>query len=637
MAREIRITVVGDEKGVGTSVGKAEAAINKLTPSGDKAHASVKKLGDELASHLGPAGGTASKVFDKLGGAVGGLGPTALVAGAGVAAVGTALIKFGLDGVQAFASATAEVRSFQRVTGASAEDASKFVAVFKVLGVDSDVASKGIVKLAADIEHGTSKLGDYGIQVAKNHDGTTNLTATLENVAGAFNKETDAAKKDAMAKDLFGKAGIALLPILTKNKDALDELFKAAQQHHEIFSQSDLDKGRQFNLATKELHAALTGLEIQVGSKLVPVLTGLAHATTKVAEGTDEVTSRYDKFNHNMDSLSNKMFSAVGIHLSYFDASKKVAKGHEDLAQTAYKSAAAMQDEAKAAAADDKAHQDLVKSIDAVLSGQAATIDSSLGAEHAHRTLEKATKDEQQAWAELGAAIRAHGPKSAEAAAAADKLKDAQMGTKDASVGLAEATVRLAADQAAAAGAPLDVATKNDHLRDTLNQLAGTLDPKNPLRSQLAGFAAQLQGIPAAKEVVLTLDDSQFNAEMVKVGSQLRQIHGDVIVVHGSMTTRAGGGPLDAGQLSLVGENGPELFVPKVSGTILPYVPRVTSGRPLTTTAPPAPSGSAAPIVINVNAPNYVGDKQDLVRALQDPQVAQAVVNAVRQRAIAHA
>lgn len=38
----------------------------------------------------------------------------------------------------------------------------------------------------------------------------------------------------------------------------------------------------------------------------------------------------------------------------------------------------------------------------------------------------------------------------------------------------------------------------------------------------------------------------------------------------GSVTASAVGGPLDAGQMSVVGENGPELFIPRNAGTIVP-------------------------------------------------------------------
>lgn len=67
---------------------------------------------------------------------------------------------------------------------------------------------------------------------------------------------------------------------------------------------------------------------------------------------------------------------------------------------------------------------------------------------------------------------------------------------------------------------------------------------------------------------------------------------------------RALGGPVMKGVPYIVGENRPELFIPSQSGRIRPTVPTGWSGGGSTT--------------INVYAPNYVGDKRDLVKALDD-------------------
>jgi hypothetical protein len=69
---------------------------------------------------------------------------------------------------------------------------------------------------------------------------------------------------------------------------------------------------------------------------------------------------------------------------------------------------------------------------------------------------------------------------------------------------------------------------------------------------------------------------------------------------------RAGGGPVTAGQPYIVGEHRPELFVPNVSGTIMPSVPKAVGG---------ASGGSSAPVTINVNVQGANGDThiQELV------------------------
>lgn len=77
---------------------------------------------------------------------------------------------------------------------------------------------------------------------------------------------------------------------------------------------------------------------------------------------------------------------------------------------------------------------------------------------------------------------------------------------------------------------------------------------------------------------------------------------------------RAHGGPVKAGEGYIVGENQPEFFVPKTDGTILPEVPRRSSGMPW--------SSSGATITINggihVQVPPGTTDPRALATALAD-------------------
>lgn len=66
---------------------------------------------------------------------------------------------------------------------------------------------------------------------------------------------------------------------------------------------------------------------------------------------------------------------------------------------------------------------------------------------------------------------------------------------------------------------------------------------------------------------------------------------------------RASGGPVEAGKAYLVGEKGPEPFIPKVSGTILPNA----------SLAAMAGSGGGGTVQVNITAM----DSQDVRRALE--------------------
>lgn len=85
---------------------------------------------------------------------------------------------------------------------------------------------------------------------------------------------------------------------------------------------------------------------------------------------------------------------------------------------------------------------------------------------------------------------------------------------------------------------------------------------------------------------------------------RMRQQWDDAMNKPGFLRRRAHGGPVTSGTPYLVGEEGPELFVPGGNGQIIPN--GATVGR----------GGSGVNVTMHVNVPNYVGDKSELIRAI---------------------
>ncbi|MBX7161909.1 MAG: hypothetical protein K1X95_16600, partial [Acidimicrobiia bacterium] len=81
------------------------------------------------------------------------------------------------------------------------------------------------------------------------------------------------------------------------------------------------------------------------------------------------------------------------------------------------------------------------------------------------------------------------------------------------------------------------------------------------------------------------------------------------IVTTGSAKASAVGGPLDAGELSLVGEEGPELFVPNTGGNV------VDAAR---TASVMLGAGKATAPVQHFHFPHYLGDHSEIARAVSD-------------------
>lgn len=107
--------------------------------------------------------------------------------------------------------------------------------------------------------------------------------------------------------------------------------------------------------------------------------------------------------------------------------------------------------------------------------------------------------------------------------------------------------------------------------------------------------------------------------DAIRYSAQLSNLDGRVVDswvnIHttGSAKISARGGPLGAGEMSLVGEEGPELFVPNTGGNILPAenTARLMMGLDR------KGDGSGTSIVVNVNGTATLADGQAVVDALR--------------------
>jgi hypothetical protein len=219
------------------------------------------------------------------------------IAGGAVVAAG-ALADFGLKGVKAFADATSSVRQFQRASGATAEDASRFVSVANQLGISTDGFATSMFRLGRNVAQHSDVLKADGVEIARNKQGNVDLGGTLLNVADAYNHTADQGAKNKLVMDAFGRSGMAMIPILQRGRDGLKELYAEAQKHHEVFTQEDLDKGRQYTLAMREAGLAVKGLEIEAGKELAPEMAQLATTFESFVGAVDHLSIKGKDADH---------------------------------------------------------------------------------------------------------------------------------------------------------------------------------------------------------------------------------------------------------------------------------------------------------------------------------------------------
>lgn len=518
---DIKAAVKVDTKDVDASLDRVQASTTKagagFTGFQKTAKSSIDDVAKSLTSGLGPASGAANDAITKLGSS-GALMGAGVAAGAALASV--AVAKFALDGAQAFVGLAGEIRNFQRASGASAEDSSRFVAVLDDLGVSSEVGSKAIFKLSREIGEGGKKLAQYGVEVARAKDGTVDTTGTLLNLADAYVKTADPGQRAAMVMNTLGKAGQALVPVLEQGREGLKAFFEGAESGRQIFSQEDLDKARKYELAIDELGDTFRGLKMEGGEALLPFLTSLATGGAKVLEFGNTVK---DKMGGAFDTLVSSVAGAVGGPLAQLGGILGGIGGKSDGAK---KSTKELAEEVKASAAasaeDARAKAEQAAALDKVTNATLATISSQLSYKASVNTLKDNINDLDDRTREYTEAVEKNGASSKEAEAANRALRDAHLGIEQSAIAAANAAVKLADDQATAAGQSLNAQEKAHIFRNALVDLAAQAE--GPTRAAILALADQILGVPDSKTVYIDADTSAAVAAISSLERRLASI-----------------------------------------------------------------------------------------------------------------
>lgn len=286
VGREVRVAILGDA----TSFNKAFTAAWK---NADTFTDKMKVAGSALTSPAGIA--------------------------AGLAVTGAALVKFGKDAVDTALRYSAAARDFQRVTGTSAETASRMVAVFDDLEISQESASKAFFKLAREVGQGGLELDKFGVKVKFTKDGNLDLQETMLRVADAYQGMTNQADRAALIQEAFGRGGKDLIPILEQGREKIEQLFRDVPEG-QIFSQDQIDDARKYELAMDDLKDSVDEFKIKAGQVLIPVLTDIA---TALASATRGVTGLDDAL-QNVTGVSG--LGALGKGLTFgFTAVNKIA------------------------------------------------------------------------------------------------------------------------------------------------------------------------------------------------------------------------------------------------------------------------------------------------------------------------
>jgi hypothetical protein len=202
------------------------------------------------------------------------------VVGLAAAAVGAAFVAM----TKSVINSADEVAKASRSIGISTESLSALQYAAELSGVSADELTQAMGRLNKGAADGNKAFDAMGISV---RDAQGNLKATdalLKEVSDKFASYADGAEKSALAQELFGRSGAQMISFLNSGSRGLDEMRQEAERLG-IVIDSELAKNAEiFNDNLTKMKLALNGVATNVANSVLPILVEL---TNKINDSKD--------------------------------------------------------------------------------------------------------------------------------------------------------------------------------------------------------------------------------------------------------------------------------------------------------------------------------------------------------------
>ena len=296
----------------------ATSALEILIKASDQASGTLKKVGNESGA-LG----------DKLKG-------LAVAAGAAVVAfAGFKALEGAIGATQGLAAAISKIK---REAGLTEEEASKLIFAFKHYGLSSDDASRSLGILAKklkgvqDEETGVATggkstaaiLADLGIKSVDAAGNLAPMGTIMPQIADVFKAMPDGISKTGLAMQLFGRSGKDMIPVLNQGSEGLKALGLDAEKLGVVMDEKAVVAAKNLTFAQRDLGEAFKGLQISVGTAIIPAMTALTLEFTNgvvavrkyVEEGLDRAGPLLAKFGDVLQNVTDFLKQNEDAHIA---------------------------------------------------------------------------------------------------------------------------------------------------------------------------------------------------------------------------------------------------------------------------------------------------------------------------------
>ncbi|MDP9301845.1 MAG: hypothetical protein M3P43_13285 [Actinomycetota bacterium] len=195
------------------------------------------------------------------------------VAGAAAIVLGAAAATSLIKSVQATQEWANEVRTLQKVTGQTAEQASGLAAVAGEFGISIDKLNVGFGIFGKNIINSATGLNKYGLATRDAQGNLLPFDVLLGEAADKFVSFGKGIEGTAFAMNVFGRSGRNLIPLLALGAQGLADMEAHAKAMGLVLSQDDVNASRALTIAQAQLSESIKGVEVSIGTQLIPSAT----------------------------------------------------------------------------------------------------------------------------------------------------------------------------------------------------------------------------------------------------------------------------------------------------------------------------------------------------------------------------
>jgi hypothetical protein len=191
------------------------------------------------------------------------------------------IISFGKTSIDTFSQVAGESLKLQRVMGGTVKSASEWRGAMQLGGISNDQFMASVRALSKQIVAAgggkASAFDKLGLAVRDVHGQMKPMNDLLPLIADRFKIMAPGAEKNAIAIQLFGRNGLAMLPFLNRGAAGMEDLRKKANELGITIGDKQAEAFKRNVAAQRTMQAAIQGLQIWVGERLIPAMTAFAN------------------------------------------------------------------------------------------------------------------------------------------------------------------------------------------------------------------------------------------------------------------------------------------------------------------------------------------------------------------------